>query len=197
MKIIKSEFVLSGTKIEHLPPDTDPEFLFCGRSNVGKSSFINALMNRKNLAHTSSNPGKTQTLNYYRINDILYFVDVPGYGYAKVSKKIREEFGQMIELYLTERKNLRLAFLLIDFRHGPTQDDLLMKTFLEYHEIPLCIICTKKDKVKKSEFFKQKKMILNQLQRSEDELFVITSSETGDGLPETLEIIEKYASYGS
>ncbi|MFW6319056.1 MAG: ribosome biogenesis GTP-binding protein YihA/YsxC [Bacillota bacterium] len=128
-----------------------PEFCIMGRSNVGKSSFINALLNRKKLAYTSQNPGKTQTINFYLINDDFYFVDVPGYGYAKVSKQKREAFGKMIETYLTERETLKHVFLLIDSRHEPTKDDYLMVEFLQYIRIPFTIVATKADKLSKNQ----------------------------------------------
>ncbi|MDE7161319.1 MAG: ribosome biogenesis GTP-binding protein YihA/YsxC, partial [Anaeroplasmataceae bacterium] len=126
MVITKAEFITSAVKNSGLPEHDTAEFMFCGRSNVGKSSFINALTNRKKLAKTSSNPGKTQTLNVYYINDAIYFIDVPGYGYANVSKAVKASFGKMIEGYIKERKQLELVFLLVDFRHKPTQDDVMM-----------------------------------------------------------------------
>lgn len=129
------------------PDAVYPEFCIMGRSNVGKSSFINALLNRKKLAYTSQNPGKTQTINFYLINDNFYLVDVPGYGYAKVSKQKREAFGKMIETYLTQRETLRHVFLLIDSRHEPTKDDYLMVEFLQYIRIPFTIVATKADKL--------------------------------------------------
>ncbi len=129
------------------PDDHLPEVVFIGRSNVGKSSLLNTLINRKNLAYTSQNPGKTQTINFYRINQVFYCVDIPGYGYAKVSKKQREAFGQMIEAYLTSRITLKHAFLLIDARHAPTEDDVLMANYLWHYQIPFTIIATKSDKI--------------------------------------------------
>ena len=131
--IIKSaNYVIGGTKISHFPTDNLPEVLFVGRSNVGKSSFINALCN-KTIARTSSNPGKTQVINFFMINDSFYFVDVPGYGYARVSKTKIEEFGKMIENYITNRVNLKAVFLLVDFKVGPTKDDILMYEFLKFY----------------------------------------------------------------
>ncbi len=129
------------------PTDQLPEVVFIGRSNVGKSSLLNTLMNRKNLAYTSQNPGKTQTINFYQVNQLFYCVDIPGYGYAKVSKKQREAFGQMIEAYLTSRNTLKHAFLLIDSRHAPTEDDVLMAEYLWHYQIPFTIIATKSDKI--------------------------------------------------
>ena len=191
MKITSAEFIVSGTKIIHFPTDELPEVLFCGRSNVGKSSFINALVNRKALARTSSNPGKTQTVNFFKINNNFYLVDVPGYGYAKVSKSLKETFGQMIEEYLMKRTTLKKAFLLVDYRHEPTQDDVLMYQFLKYHNIPVCVIATKMDKLKNSELVKNKKAIIAKLNLSEEDQFVATSSETKKGIEETLAIIEE------
>ena len=190
MKITSAEFITSGTKIAHFPVDGLPEVLFCGRSNVGKSSFINALVNRKSLARTSSNPGKTQTVNFFLVNKEFYLVDVPGYGYARVSKSLKETFGKMIEEYLTKRTTLRKAFLLVDYRHEPTQDDVLMYQFLKYHNIEVCVIATKMDKLKNSELVKNKKAIIAKLNMSDSDQFVATSSESKKGIEETLNIIE-------
>ena len=191
MKVNSADFIVSGTKIAHFPMDKLPEVLFCGRSNVGKSSFINALVNRKALARTSSNPGKTQTVNFYLVNKCFYLVDVPGYGYAKVSKSMKEQFGEMIEEYLTKRETLKRAFLLVDYRHEPTNDDVLMYQFLKHYNIKVCVIATKMDKLKNSELVKNKKAIINKLQLTDEDLFIATSSETKKGILETLEVIEK------
>lgn len=191
MKISSADFIVSGTKIAHFPTDNLPEVLFCGRSNVGKSSFINALVNRKALARTSSNPGKTQTVNFYLVNKTFYLVDVPGYGYARVSKGLKEQFGQMIEEYLTKRETLKRAFLLVDYRHEPTSDDVLMYQFLKHYDIKVCVIATKMDKLKNSELVKNKKAIIAKLNLSEEDMFIATSSETKKGILETLEVIEK------
>ena len=191
MKISSADFVTSGTKISHFPTDNLPEVLFCGRSNVGKSSFINALVNRKSLARTSSNPGKTQTVNFFLVNKEFYLVDVPGYGYARVSKGMKEAFGKMIEEYLTKRVNLKRAFLLVDYRHEPTNDDVLMYEFLKAYDIKVCVIATKMDKLKNSELVKNKKAIFNKLNLREGDLFIPTSSETKKGISETLEVIEQ------
>ena len=191
MKISSADFIVSGTKIAHFPTDNLPEVLFCGRSNVGKSSFINALVNRKALARTSSNPGKTQTVNFYLVNKTFYLVDVPGYGYARVSKGLKEQFGQMIEEYLTKRETLKRAFLLVDYRHEPTSDDVLMYQFLKHYNIKVCVIATKMDKLKNSELVKNKQAIIAKLNLSEEDMFIATSSETKKGILETLEVIEK------
>lgn len=195
MEIKKAEFITSAVKNDGLPEHDGVEFMFCGRSNVGKSSFINMLTNRKNLARTSSNPGKTQTLNVYQINDSFYFIDVPGYGYAKVSKNVKATFGKMIEQYCEERKQLKMVFLLVDFRHKPTEDDVLMYQYLKYFNLNVTIIATKSDKVKNSERSKNKKLIIETLGLSKEDSFIVTSSEKREGLGLVLtkldEVIEK------
>ena len=199
MLIKHAEFIKSSVDSISLPPEDRLEFMFCGRSNVGKSSFINMLCNNYKLARTSSNPGKTQTLNFFLINKEFYFVDVPGYGYARVSKSIKETFGKMIEEYVTTRKALKMVFLLVDFRHKPTEDDCLMYEFLKYHKLPVTIIATKSDKIKNSERKKCKEAIINTLKLSNDDKFIITSSEKKEGLGLVLtlldEVCEKYPEY--
>lgn len=188
--IVKSaNYVIGGTKSEHFPTDNLPEILFVGRSNVGKSSFINALCNT-NIARTSSNPGKTQVINFFLINKEFYFVDVPGYGYARVSKTKIEEFGKMIENYITNRETLKAVFLLIDFKVGPTSDDLLMYDFLKFYNKKIYVICTKSDKVNMSNTIKTKKSILAKLNLDEDSI-IITSSEKKLNLDKCLNVIEK------
>ena len=189
MIIKKADYVIGGTKSQHFPTDNLPEFLFVGRSNVGKSSFINALCN-KTIARTSSNPGKTQVINFFLINEKFYFVDVPGYGYARVSKTKIEEFGKMIENYITNRTNLKAVFLLVDFKVGPTSDDLLMYEFLKFYNKKIYVICTKSDKVNMSNKVKAKKNILSKLDIDEASL-LITSSEKKIGLDKILDLIEE------
>lgn len=174
------------------PIDNKNEFLLVGRSNVGKSSFINTLIERKNFARTSSKPGKTQTLNFYKVNDCFYLVDVPGYGYASVSKDTQKKFGLMIEEYLKERKNLKHVFLLIDYRHKPTEDDLLMYEFLKYYNLDITIIATKYDKVGKNSRIKQDKLIKDTLKLSSDDEVITFSTVTKKGRSEVLSIIEGY-----
>jgi len=159
MNFQEVEQPIIAVRISQYPTDNRPEFLILGRSNVGKSSFINTIVQRKNIARTSSKPGKTQTLNFYLIDKTCYLVDVPGYGYAKVSNKKQEKFGLMIEEYVKNRPNLKHVFLLIDFRHKPTENDLIMYSFLKYYNLPVTIICTKYDKVGRSAKEKQKKLI--------------------------------------
>lgn len=150
MNINKASFVISAVSNVQYPKDNLPEIALAGRSNVGKSSFINTLINRKNLVRTSSKPGKTRTLNFYHINDAFYFVDVPGYGYAKVSKTERNKWGRMIEEYIETRESLRVIVLILDIRHEPSKEDLQMINYLRYYEIPILIIATKMDKISKT-----------------------------------------------
>ena len=171
------------------PEDKKAEFLLVGRSNVGKSSFINTLIERKNFARTSSKPGKTQTLNFYKVNDAFYLVDVPGYGYASVSKDTQKKFGLMIEEYLKERPNLKHVFMLIDYRHKPTEDDCLMFEFLKYYNLDITIVATKYDKVSKNNRIKQDKIIKDTLKFEDDE-FITFSTVTKKGRTEILSIIE-------
>lgn len=152
-----------ATRRSQYPDEGKPEFLLVGRSNVGKSSFINSAVGRKNIAHTSAKPGKTQTLNFYNVNDAFYLIDVPGYGYAATDKKTQAKFGMMIEEYLEKREELKRVFMLIDFRMKPTEDDLLMYNFLKYYNLPVTVIATKADKVGGSKKAKNLKMILDTL----------------------------------
>ena len=190
MKITSVEFVTSAVRRSQYPTDKRDEFLLVGRSNVGKSSFINTLINRKNFARISSIPGKTQTLNFYLINESFYLVDVPGYGFAKVSKVLKNKFGLIIEDYLKERDNLRMVFMLIDFRHKPTQDDVLMYEFLKYYNLDITIVATKYDKVSKNSRIKQDKLIKDTLKFDDNE-FITFSTVTKKGRSEVLSIIEE------
>ena len=192
MKISTIELIISAVRESQYPTDNKKEFLLVGRSNVGKSSFINTLIERKNFARTSSKPGKTQTLNFYKVNDCFYLVDVPGYGYASVSKDTQKKFGLMIEEYLKERKNLKHVFLLIDYRHKPTEDDLLMYEFLKYYNLDITIVATKYDKVGKNSRIKQDKLIKDTLKLSSDDEVITFSTVTKKGRSEVLSIIEGY-----
>jgi GTP-binding protein len=192
MKVTKAEIVISAVSQKQYPEDGLPEIALAGRSNVGKSSFINKLIQRKNLARTSSKPGKTQTLNFYRINDAFYFVDVPGYGYAKVSKKEREKWGQMMEEYFRFRETLRAVLLITDIRHEPTKDDVQMYDYLKYYEIPVVIIATKLDKIpknKRDSFVKRTRTVL---QADPQDVLIPFSAETGEGKEAAWSAIEKY-----
>jgi GTP-binding protein len=191
MDIKEASLILSAVSKDHYPESTLPEILLSGRSNVGKSSFINTVLNRKNLAYTSTKPGKTQTLNFFLINHQFYFVDVPGYGYAKVSKKARQEFGEMIEEYLQYREQLRLIVLLVDFRHPPTDDDKLMYDYLRAYHLPTLIVATKYDKVKPSMRKRHENMMKDELKLGEDDLFVTFSAVTKHNLTKIYEILEE------
>lgn len=177
-----AEILLSAANKSHYPQDVIPEIALAGRSNVGKSSFINTLLNRKNLARTSGKPGKTQLLNFFNIDNQLRFVDVPGYGYAKVSKTERAKWGRMIEEYLTTRENLRAVVSLVDFRHEPSADDVQMYEFLKYYEIPVIVVATKADKIPRSKWNKHESVIKKRLDFDKNDDFLIFSSVNKDGL---------------
>lgn len=189
MKITQAEFIISAVRPSQYPVDALPEIALAGRSNVGKSSLINKMILRKNLARTSSQPGKTQQLNYYRVNDRVYFVDFPGYGYAKVSKTQREQFGQMIETYIRDRKELKLQLLVIDMRHAPSKDDVLMYHWLKHYNVPTCIVCTKADKIPKGKWDKHVRVIKDTLEADPRDSLVMFSSETGLGREKLWEVI--------
>lgn len=173
-----------------LPENQLPEIAFAGKSNVGKSSLINGLMNRKSLARTSSQPGKTQTINFYNINEALYFVDLPGYGYAKVSESIKEKWGKMIENYLHKSKQLRAVFLLIDIRHEPSANDRNMYEWIKYNGYEPVIIATKLDKINRSQRTKHVKMLREGLGMSKEGLIFPFSAITKDGREEIWEYID-------
>ena len=177
-----AEILLSAANKSHYPQDEIPEIALAGRSNVGKSSFINTLLNRKNLARTSGKPGKTQLLIFFNIDNQLRFVDVPGYGYAKVSKTERAKWGRMIEEYLTTRENLRAVVSLVDFRHEPSADDVQMYEFLKYYEIPVIVVATKADKIPRSKWNKHESVIKKRLDFDKNDDFLIFSSVNKDGL---------------
>lgn len=175
-----------------LPENTLPEIAFAGKSNVGKSSLINTLMNRKSLARTSGQPGKTQTINFYNINQEFYLVDLPGYGYAKVSIEIKEKWGKMIERYLKTSKQLKIIFLLIDIRHEPSANDKNMYEWILYNGYQPVIIATKSDKIKRSQVEKHIKMIRLGLNVSKEATIIPFSSESKQGRDEILELVESY-----
>ena len=184
-----ADILLSATNKSHYPQDDIPEVALAGRSNVGKSSFINTMLNRKNLARTSGKPGKTQLLNFFNIDDKLRFVDVPGYGYARVSKKEREKWGKMIEEYLTTRENLRAVVSLVDLRHEPSADDVQMYEFLKYYEIPVILVATKADKIPRGKWNKHESMIKKKLDFDKTDTFIIFSSVNKTGVEEAWESI--------
>lgn len=174
-------------------PQTDlPEIAFAGKSNVGKSSMINALMNRKSYARTSSQPGKTQTINYYNINDCMYLTDLPGYGYANANEAVKAKWGKMVEKYLKTSKQLRQVFLLIDIRHDPSANDKMMYDWIVdsgYHPV---IVATKLDKIKRSQVTKQVKAIRTGLGLGKDDILIPFSSQTKQGLDTLWQVVENY-----
>lgn len=190
MKITNAELSVMAIRRSQYPEDKKNEFLLVGRSNVGKSSFINTILERKNLARTSSHPGKTQTLNFYQVNKEFYLIDVPGYGYAETSKNTRIKYGKMIEEYIETREQLKRVFMIIDFRHKPTEDDILMYNFLKYYNLKVTIVATKADKIGTSKRERCKKQITDTLDLVVGDNLVIFSSITKEGKKEIHKIIE-------
>ena len=189
IKTVELETVCGITST--LPENTRPEFAFAGKSNVGKSSLINALMNRKAYARTSSQPGKTQTINFYNINDTLYYVDLPGYGYAKVTQEVKAKWGKMIENYLHKSPMLKCVFLLIDIRHEPSVNDKTMYDWVVFNGYQPVIIATKLDKIKRSQVQKHLKMVRQGLGFGQDVTVIPFSAETKQGREEIWALIEE------
>ena len=187
MKVHNAEIVISAVSPKQYPETDLPEIALAGRSNVGKSSFINTLIDRKNLARTSGKPGKTQTLNFYLIENALHFVDVPGYGYAKVSKTERAKWGEMIETYITSRKQLRAVVSLVDIRHDPSKEDIQMYEFLKYYNIPVIVVATKADKIPRGKWNKHTSAIKKKLDFDPEDTFILFSSETKKGKEAAIE----------
>ena len=184
--------IISAVKKAQYPDTGLTEVALSGRSNVGKSTFINSMIGRKNMARTSQQPGKTQTLNFYNIDEQLIFVAVPGYGYAKVSKVQREKFGKMIEEYITQRENLKLVIQLVDLRHQPTEDDVLMYNYLKHFDIPTLVICTKEDKIAKGKVQKHIKRIKDKLELEPGDNIISYSSIKNSKQQEIWNFIETY-----
>lgn len=191
MNIKKAELETVCGITSKLPEHTLAEFAFSGKSNVGKSSMINVLMNRKSLARTSSQPGKTQTINFYNINDSLYFVDLPGYGYAKVSLEVKAKWGKMIENYLQKSCVLKRVFLLVDIRHEPSENDKTMYNWIVYQGIRPVVIATKLDKLKRSQVAKQVKIVREGLGMEKEDILIPFSAETKQGRDEIWNVIEE------
>ncbi len=190
MRINEVDMTISAVRRSQYPTDDKPEFLLVGRSNVGKSSFINTIVNRKSIARTSSRPGKTQTLNFYFVNKDFYLVDAPGYGYASVNKEQQKKFGLMIEEYLEKREVLKRVFMLIDFRHKPSEDDILMYNFLKYYNVPVTLVATKVDKISKNKQEKYLKIILATIDLVMGDDLVLFSSVTKLGKNQIINKIE-------
>ncbi len=191
MKINSINLETIAVRRSQYPTDEKPEFLLVGRSNVGKSSFINTIIGRKNFARTSSNPGKTQTINFYLVNDEFYLVDAPGYGFANLSKAKQKKFGLMMEDYLINRKNLKCVFMLVDFRHKLSNDDIMMYNFLKYYKLPVVIVATKTDKIGITLQSKQRSLILSDLDLVVGDEFIMFSNVTKIGKKEVQEKIER------
>ena len=190
MNFNKAEFFTSYGLFKQIPKSEKVEIAFSGRSNVGKSSLINKILNRKSLARVSSMPGKTVTINFYSV-DGIYFADLPGYGYAKVSKSEKQRWAGLVEGYLADDRNLQLVFQLVDFRHPPTADDLMMIDFLIDNEIPFVIVLTKADKLSKNERKKRREALLTELPCAEDIHIIEFSAMNGEGVEEIRSIIEE------
>ena len=186
------DLIISAVQEAQYPDTGLSEVALSGRSNVGKSSFINSMIGRKNMARTSQQPGKTQTLNFFNIDDQLIFVDVPGYGYAKVSKSQREKFGKMIEEYLTKRESLKLVIQLVDLRHNPTEDDILMYNYLKHFDIPTLVICTKEDKIAKGKIQKHINNIKEKLDLDPDDTIISYSSIQNTKQQQIWDLIANY-----
>ncbi|HNQ18174.1 MAG TPA: ribosome biogenesis GTP-binding protein YihA/YsxC [Smithellaceae bacterium] len=193
MKITKTEFIKSATQVSQYPLPTLPEIAFAGRSNVGKSSLINALLGRKNLAKTSNTPGRTQLINFFTINDKMSFVDLPGYGFAKVARSVKENWGEMIEAYLRQRTNLALVVLILDIRRVPNEDDLSLRDWLDHYRIPYLYVLTKSDKLSNNQSVKQKQIIEKILNVSKEEKLILFSAKTQKGKDDLWKILEKYS----
>ena len=190
IKKVNLDIVIGVTSA--IPQTELPEVAFAGKSNVGKSSLINALMNRKSYARTSSQPGKTQTINYYNINDAMFLVDLPGYGYANANQQVKAKWGKMVEKYLKVSKQLRQVFLLIDIRHDPSANDKMMYDWIVANGYHPVIIATKLDKLKRSQIPKHVKAVRTGLGLEKDDILIPVSSQTKQGIPELWETIEQY-----
>lgn len=189
VKIKKAQYVLSAAWKSQWPEETYPEMCLAGRSNVGKSSFINAMLNHNGLAKVSSTPGKTRTLNFFNVNDALYFVDVPGYGYAKVNDSVTEQFGKTMDEYITHRNSLKGFILLVDYRHKPTKDDVLMYEFVKHHEVPVIVVATKEDKLKRNDLQKNERLIKETLGFHPEDKFIRFSSLKKKGIEDAWKVI--------
>ncbi|HWP97175.1 MAG TPA: ribosome biogenesis GTP-binding protein YihA/YsxC [Syntrophomonadaceae bacterium] len=191
MIIKQAEYSGTYVNLESLPVDQKLEVALVGRSNVGKSSLINKLVNRRGLAKSSSTPGKTRTINYYQINQSWYMVDLPGYGYARVSKKEKDRWGQMVDRYLEQRGQLRGVLMLLDIRHEPNRNDVIMKEWLEHKEIPFLLVATKADKISRGARSKQLALIRRTLDLKEQDIPVCFSAQTGEGVEELKQMLQE------
>ena len=194
MKITSAEFIKSAVWPPQYPPAIMPEIAFVGRSNVGKSSLINVLVGRKNLAKTSNTPGRTQLINFFKINDQISFVDLPGYGFAKVAQSVKKDWGDMIEAYLRERQSLCLVVLILDIRREPNNDDLSLRDWLANYRIPYLYVLTKADKLSNNQAIAQKRAIEKMLQASSDQRPILFSAKTQKGKMDIWQFLENHLS---
>ena len=192
MKITSAEFIKSAVWPPQYPPATLPEIAFVGRSNVGKSSLINTLVGRKNLAKTSNTPGRTQLINFFSINEKISFVDLPGYGFAKVSQSVKKNWGEMVEAYLQERQNLALVIFILDIRRDPSDDDLSLRDWLEHYRIPYLYVLTKTDKLSNNQAISQQKKIERDLHVEAEEKIILFSAKTKQGKNDIWQVLEDH-----
>lgn len=192
MNYYKVDLIITAGNVDQFPEDNRPEISFIGRSNVGKSSLLNRLVNRKKIARTSNTPGKTRTINFYLVSNEYYYVDLPGYGYAAVGGQEREKWKKTIEKYLTTREQLKLAIVLLDSRHNPTANDMQIIEFLEYYKIPFIIVLTKADKLSSKELSANTKKIKKMVDEMEYASLAVVSSFSGNGIEELREMILDY-----
>lgn len=190
MKVTSARFVTSAIHPDEFPKDGRPEFAFAGRSNVGKSSLLNALLRCKGLAKTSGTPGKTQTINFFDVNGRIYFADLPGYGYAKVPKKVKQRWGEVMTGYLRMRETLRLVVQLVDSRHPPTDKDLEMLELLDHAQVPTLVVATKIDKLKRSQRQRNLQTVRETLDLDKDALIIPFSAVTGEGVRPVWQVID-------
>ena len=192
MKITSAEFIKSAVWPPQYPPGVMPEIAFVGRSNVGKSSLMNALAGRKKLAKTSNTPGRTQLINFFTINDKISFVDLPGYGFAKVSRFVKKDWGDMMEAYLRERQNLAMVILILDIRRDPSVDDLSLRDWLEYYRIPYIAVLTKSDKLSNNQAIGRQKLIRKALGVNAPNSSILFSAKTQKGKEELWQFLENH-----
>ena len=194
MKITSAEFIKSAVWPPQYPPATMPEIAFVGRSNVGKSSLMNTLVGRKKLAKTSNTPGRTQLINFFTVNKSMSFVDLPGYGFAKVSRSVKKDWGDMIEAYLRERQSLAMVIFILDIRRDPSEDDLSLRDWLKYYRIPFTAVLTKADKLSNNQAIGRKRIIEKLLGADTEKKTILFSAKTQKGREDLWEIIENHLS---
>ncbi len=194
MKIISAEFVKSAVWPPQYPPATMPEIAFVGRSNVGKSSLMNTLVGRKKLAKTSNTPGRTQLINFFTINETISFVDLPGYGFAKVSQSVKKDWGDMIEAYLSKRQNLAMVIFILDIRRDPSDDDLSLRDWLDYYRIPYVTVVTKSDKLSNNQAIGRRRLIEKALGANAQKKTILFSAKTQKGKEELWQVLENHLS---